>query len=81
MLPRAKIFRGRRTYTLTTTVSPNPRSNTPAYAVVLQDKQGFTCVGGSIQQAVYRAMYVQQNCVLLRMRWIWRVGMQGGYGI
>ncbi|KAF2260577.1 arad-like aldolase/epimerase [Lojkania enalia] len=34
--------------------------------VVLQHKHGFTCVGGSIQRAVYRAIYLQKNCKLLK---------------
>ncbi|KAF2110637.1 class II aldolase and Adducin N-terminal domain-containing protein [Lophiotrema nucula] len=34
--------------------------------VVLQHKHGFTCVGESIQRAVYRAIYLQKNCELLQ---------------
>lgn len=34
--------------------------------VVLQRKHGFTCWGHSIEQAVYRAIYVQKNCELLQ---------------
>lgn len=34
--------------------------------VVLQVKHGFTAVGESIQQAVYRAIYTQKNCALLK---------------
>jgi len=36
------------------------------YSVVLQHKHGFTCVGSSIQEAVYRAVYLQKNCKLLK---------------
>lgn len=38
----------------------------PEYAVVLQHKHGFSCIGDSIQQAVYRAVYTQKNCKLLK---------------
>ncbi|KAF1831943.1 arad-like aldolase/epimerase [Decorospora gaudefroyi] len=34
--------------------------------VVLQYKHGFTTFGGSIEEAVYRAIYTQKNCVLLQ---------------
>ncbi|KAF2465621.1 arad-like aldolase/epimerase [Lindgomyces ingoldianus] len=37
-----------------------------ARPVVLQHKHGFTCVGDSIQNAVYRAIYLQKNCALLK---------------
>lgn len=39
---------------------------TPAISVVLQHKHGFTCIGESIQQAIYRAIYMQKNCALLK---------------
>jgi ribulose-5-phosphate 4-epimerase/fuculose-1-phosphate aldolase len=38
----------------------------PGPSVVLQHKHGFTCIGDSIQQAVYRAIYTQKNCSLLK---------------
>ncbi|KAL6170656.1 hypothetical protein ACJQWK_03624 [Exserohilum turcicum] len=34
--------------------------------VVLQHKHGFTTFGASIEEAVYRAIYTQKNCVLLQ---------------
>ena len=34
--------------------------------VVLQHKHGFTTFGISIEEAVYRAIYTQKNCVLLQ---------------
>jgi ribulose-5-phosphate 4-epimerase/fuculose-1-phosphate aldolase len=34
--------------------------------VVLQHKHGFTTFGSSIEEAVYRAIYTQKNCVLLQ---------------
>ncbi|KAF1845046.1 arad-like aldolase/epimerase [Cucurbitaria berberidis CBS 394.84] len=34
--------------------------------VALQHKHGFTTFGASIEEAVYRAMYTQTNCVLLK---------------
>lgn len=37
----------------------------PSTPVVLQHKHGFTCVGKSIEEAVYRALYTQTNCELL----------------
>ncbi|KAF2193699.1 arad-like aldolase/epimerase [Zopfia rhizophila CBS 207.26] len=43
-----------------------PDSKTLDYPVVLQRKHGFTCVGDSIQNAVYRAIYLQKNCVLMK---------------
>jgi ribulose-5-phosphate 4-epimerase/fuculose-1-phosphate aldolase len=36
------------------------------YPVVLQHKHGFTTFGASIEEAVYRAIYTQKNCVLLQ---------------
>lgn len=38
----------------------------PDHPVVLQSKHGFTCVGTSIQNALYRAIYTQTNCKLLK---------------
>ncbi|KAF2735326.1 arad-like aldolase/epimerase [Polyplosphaeria fusca] len=38
----------------------------PYLPVVLQPKHGFTCVGSSIQRAVYRAIYTQKNCELVK---------------
>ena len=35
-------------------------------SVVLQHKHGFTCIGSSIQETVYRAIYLQKNCKLLK---------------
>jgi ribulose-5-phosphate 4-epimerase/fuculose-1-phosphate aldolase len=40
--------------------------DTPSTSVVLQHKHGFTCIGDSIQQAIYRAIYMQKNCALLK---------------
>ncbi|USP81895.1 uncharacterized protein yc1106_09169 [Curvularia clavata] len=34
--------------------------------VVLQHKHGFTTFGASIEEAVYRAIYTQKNCILLQ---------------
>ena len=34
--------------------------------VVLQHKHGFTTFGASIEEAVFRAVYTQKNCVLLQ---------------
>ncbi|KAI2486100.1 class II aldolase [Pyrenophora tritici-repentis] len=34
--------------------------------VVLQHKHGFTTFGASIEEAVYRALYTQKNCILLQ---------------
>jgi ribulose-5-phosphate 4-epimerase/fuculose-1-phosphate aldolase len=34
--------------------------------VVLQHKHGFTAVGGSVEEAVFRAIYTQTNCELLQ---------------
>ena len=42
------------------------RTSEPDHPVVLQRKHGFTCIGDSIQQAVYRAIYLQKNCALLK---------------
>ena len=39
---------------------------TPSNPVVLQHKHGFTTFGASIEEAVYRAIYTQKNCVLLQ---------------
>jgi ribulose-5-phosphate 4-epimerase/fuculose-1-phosphate aldolase len=36
------------------------------HPVVLQHKHGFTTFGGSVEEAVYRAIYTQKNCVLLQ---------------
>ncbi|KAL6709012.1 hypothetical protein ACN47E_002139 [Coniothyrium glycines] len=36
-----------------------------AQPVVLQHKHGFTVMGGSVEEAVYRAVYMQMNCKLL----------------
>jgi ribulose-5-phosphate 4-epimerase/fuculose-1-phosphate aldolase len=36
------------------------------FPVVLQHKHGFTCVGRSVQEAIYRAVYTAENCVLLK---------------
>ncbi|KAF2628602.1 arad-like aldolase/epimerase [Macroventuria anomochaeta] len=33
--------------------------------VVLQHKHGFTCMGKTVEEAVYRALYTQTNCELL----------------
>lgn len=38
----------------------------PENPVVLQHKHGFTTFGASIEEAVYRAIYTQKNCVLLQ---------------
>ncbi|KAF2003642.1 arad-like aldolase/epimerase [Amniculicola lignicola CBS 123094] len=38
----------------------------PACPVVLQKKHGFTCVGETIQTAVYRAIYLQKNSAMLK---------------
>jgi ribulose-5-phosphate 4-epimerase/fuculose-1-phosphate aldolase len=37
-----------------------------SHPVVLQHKHGFTTFGSSIEEAVYRAIYTQKNCVLLQ---------------
>ncbi len=37
----------------------------PSTPVVLQHKHGFTCVGKSVEEAIYRALYTQTNCELL----------------
>lgn len=37
----------------------------PEVPVVLQHKHGFTTFGGSVEEAVYRAVYTQTNCRLL----------------
>lgn len=37
----------------------------PALPVVLQHKHGFTCIGKSVEEAIYRAVYTQTNCELL----------------
>ncbi|ORX94216.1 class II aldolase and Adducin N-terminal domain-domain-containing protein [Clohesyomyces aquaticus] len=34
--------------------------------LIIDGKHGFTCVGDTIQNAVYRAIYTQKNCALLR---------------
>jgi ribulose-5-phosphate 4-epimerase/fuculose-1-phosphate aldolase len=39
---------------------------TPDNPVVLQHKHGFTTFGASIEEAVYRSIYTQKNCVLLQ---------------
>jgi len=39
---------------------------TPENPVVLQHKHGFTTFGASIEEAVYRALYTQKNCMLLQ---------------
>ncbi|CAE6996679.1 hypothetical protein CFE70_000346 [Pyrenophora teres f. teres 0-1] len=39
---------------------------TPENPVVLQHKHGFTTFGASIEEAVYRALYTQKNCILLQ---------------
>ncbi|KAF2801048.1 arad-like aldolase/epimerase [Melanomma pulvis-pyrius CBS 109.77] len=41
-------------------------SNVSDSSVVLQDKHGFTSIGSNVQQAVYRAIYLQKNCKLLK---------------
>ncbi|KAF2706173.1 arad-like aldolase/epimerase [Pleomassaria siparia CBS 279.74] len=41
-------------------------SGIAVHPVVLQNKHGFTCIGSNIQQAVYRAIYLQNNCKLLK---------------
>ncbi|KAI4642442.1 uncharacterized protein J4E79_011504 [Alternaria viburni] len=38
----------------------------PENPVVLQHKHGFTTFGASIEEAVYRAIYTQKNCILLQ---------------
>jgi ribulose-5-phosphate 4-epimerase/fuculose-1-phosphate aldolase len=48
----------------------------PGHSVVLQHKHGFTCIGDGIQQAVYRAIYTQKNCLLLKDA----MNMAGGDG-
>jgi ribulose-5-phosphate 4-epimerase/fuculose-1-phosphate aldolase len=42
--------------------------------VVLQHKHGFTTMGRSVQEAVYRALYTQTNCKLLAKA----IALQGG---
>ncbi|KAH6633246.1 class II aldolase and Adducin N-terminal domain-containing protein [Boeremia exigua] len=37
----------------------------PSTPVVLQHKHGFTCMGRSVEEAIYRALYTQTNCELL----------------
>lgn len=37
----------------------------PSTPVVLQHKHGFTAMGKSVEEAVYRALYTQTNCELL----------------
>lgn len=37
----------------------------PSTPVVLQHKHGFTCMGKTVEEAVYRAVYTQTNCELL----------------
>ena len=37
----------------------------PSTPVVLQHKHGFTAMGKSVEEAVYRALYTQTNCQLL----------------
>ncbi|KZM28148.1 uncharacterized protein EKO05_0005833 [Ascochyta rabiei] len=37
----------------------------PSTPVVLQHKHGFTTMGKSVEEAVYRALYTQTNCELL----------------
>jgi ribulose-5-phosphate 4-epimerase/fuculose-1-phosphate aldolase len=37
----------------------------PSLPVVLQHKHGFTCMGKSVEEAIYRALYTQTNCELL----------------
>lgn len=37
----------------------------PSTPVVLQHKHGFTTIGKSVEEAVYRALYTQTNCELL----------------
>jgi ribulose-5-phosphate 4-epimerase/fuculose-1-phosphate aldolase len=37
----------------------------PSTPVVLQHKHGFTTMGKSVEEAVYRALYTQTNCKLL----------------
>jgi ribulose-5-phosphate 4-epimerase/fuculose-1-phosphate aldolase len=36
------------------------------HPVVLQHKHGFTTFGASIEEAVFRAIYTQKNCILLQ---------------
>ncbi|PSN73445.1 arad-like aldolase/epimerase [Corynespora cassiicola Philippines] len=46
--------------------------------VVMQAKHGFTCVGPTIQRAVYRAVYLQKNCELLSRSMQLRGGVAEG---
>lgn len=54
--------------------SSNSGSKVPDQPVVLQNKHGFTSIGSSVQQAVYRAIYLQKNCKLLKDA----MGLAGG---
>jgi ribulose-5-phosphate 4-epimerase/fuculose-1-phosphate aldolase len=46
---------------LASTFSPSPESQVPDHNVVLMANHGFTTLGTSIKQAVYRAIYTQVN--------------------
>lgn len=46
----------------------------PGAPVVLQHKHGFTTMGKSVEEAVYRALYTQTNCELLSKALIYAGG-------